>query len=348
MQKVSAALIACSPQGYATALQLAQSEAWRNDFASVLYLPRRYRTECVEAQGYDKLSSLVAKLFTTCDCLVFFCACGIAVRTIAPLLQDKYCDPAVVVCDEAGRFAISLLSGHVGGANLYAQRIAAALDAQPVITTATDVHHVFAVDAWAMQQKLHIVERPMVKEIAARLLQGQSVGFASDYPWHGETPTGLTQDKACPWGVCVSSQLRQPFAHTLHLQPRNIVLGIGCRKGVTVEQLDCAWQQFLQQTGLTVARIAQAATIDLKRQETGLLAWTAQKKLSLTFYSSQQLQQATGQFTPSAFVQHITGVDNVCERSAALASNQGRQLACKCRLDGVTMAAYERAVELYF
>lgn len=343
MTKIKAALLACSPQGSAMATKLKQAENWRD---CPVYVPARY---CQADQyGYDSLAQLVQQLFSQHDCLVFFCACGIAVRMIGPLLRGKYSDPAVVVCDEGGKFAVSLLSGHMGGANEFAAEIADVLGAVPVITTATDVQGVFAVDSWAKTQQLYMEEKQLVKEISARLLQGQPIGFFSDYRWQGTLPVGLKQNEDCQWGICISTEAKQPFLHTLHLQPRNLVLGVGCRKGITAEQLEQAFQQVLEQYQIEEKRIGAVGTIDLKQQEAGLLAWTAQRKLSIAFYTAEQLQHVTGVFTPSAFVQQIAGVDNVCERSAALASNGGRQIVAKQKLEGITMAIYEKAVELSF
>lgn len=345
MTRRKAALLACSLQGGALAARLQQEEGWRD---CPVYLPARYcSTSSGGAHGYDSLAQLVGQLFGQYDCLVFFCACGIAVRMVGPLLTDKYHDPAVVVCDEGGHFAISLVSGHIGGANQAAAEIAAALGATPVVTTATDVRGVFAVDSWAREQQLMIGEKELVKEISARLLRGEPVGFCSDYPWQGPLPGGLEQQGEQGWGICVTAQGRQPYRHTLHLRPRSLVLGIGCRKGIAAWQLEQAFQQIVAQCQLEAQCFCAAATIDLKWQEEGLLAWTAQKKLPLSFYTAEQLQAATGPFTASDFVRQITGVDNVCERSAALASG-GRQIAAKQKLDGITMAVYEKPVQLTF
>lgn len=346
MKKINAALLACSPQGGVMAAKLKQAENWQD---CPVYLPARY-CQAAEAgvYSYESLAQLVRQLFAQYDCLVFFCACGIAVRMIGPLLRSKYSDPAVVVCDEGGQFAISLLSGHMGGANAFTAEIADVLGAVPVITTATDVQGVFAVDSWAKTQQLYMEEKQLVKEISARLLQGESVGFSSDYCWQGTLPAGLKQNGDCQWGICVSAETKQPFLHTLHLRPRNLVLGVGCRRGITAAQLEQAFRQMLEQYPIEEKRIGAAATIDLKQQEAGLLAWTAQKKLPIFFYTAEQLQHVSGAFTPSAFVQQITGVDNVCERSAALASNGGQRIVAKQKLNGVTMAVYEKAVELSF
>ena len=124
--------------------------------------------------------------FEDCDAIVFIGACGIAVRSIAPFVKSKKIDPAVVVVDEQGQFAISLLSGHIGGANELTEEIAEILRAQSVITTATDLNDKFAVDVFAKKNGCFISDMELAKEISAALLAGKEVGFASDFPWIGE------------------------------------------------------------------------------------------------------------------------------------------------------------------
>ena len=126
--------------------------------------------------------------FADCDAIIFIGACGIAVRSIAPFVKSKKVDPAVVVVDEQGKFAISLLSGHIGGANELAQEVAEIVHGQPVVTTATDLNNKFAVDVFAKKNGCFISDMNLAKEVSAALLAGKEVGFASDFPWLGEIP----------------------------------------------------------------------------------------------------------------------------------------------------------------
>ena len=133
----------------------------------------------------------VGKAFRESDALIFVGAAGIAVRGIAPYIMDKYTDPAVVSVDEFGRYAMPLLSGHVGGANRLAELTAEITGGIPVISTASDLNHVFAVDVWAEKHFLTITDRVLAKEVTAALLRGENVGFFSDVPVQGELPEGL-------------------------------------------------------------------------------------------------------------------------------------------------------------
>ena len=121
--------------------------------------------------------------FGQADAIIFVCACGIAVRSIAPFVKSKKTDPAVLVVDECGKYVISLLSGHLGGANELAETVARLLGALPIITTATDLHHQFAVDVFAKKNGCAIASMKAAKEFSAAMLAGESVGFYSEYDW---------------------------------------------------------------------------------------------------------------------------------------------------------------------
>ena len=136
-------------------------------------------------------SAWAGEKFSDSDALIFIGATGIAVRSIAPYVASKKSDPAVLVVDECGKFVISLLSGHLGGANELALKTAEILEAIPVVTTATDLHHRFAVDVFAKKNNCNIFNMKAAKEVSATLLAGKKVGFYSEFPTDGELPEGL-------------------------------------------------------------------------------------------------------------------------------------------------------------
>ena len=143
--------------------------------------------------GGVTLAGWTAQQFAAADALVFVGAAGIAVRAIAPHCQSKATDPAVVVLDECGRFAVPLLSGHLGGANDLARRLAAACGAVPVITTATDANGLFAVDEWAKKQNCAVWETPRIKFVSGALLAGKTVRYASPWAIAGTPPAGVAE-----------------------------------------------------------------------------------------------------------------------------------------------------------
>lgn len=280
------------------------------------------------------LSEWTSQAFTSCQALVFVGAAGIAVRAVAPCLRDKTRDPAVSVMDEGGRFAISLLSGHIGGANALTRRLAHITGAEAVITTATDLSGAFAVDTWAVERGLRISDPGRIKGVSGKAVAGETVRLRSEFPVHGEPPAGvaLTADEA---DVVCSFFNRGGGA--LALVPPVGVLGIGCRKGITVEQLEQAWQQLCRETGLSPLAVRAAASIDLKAREPGLLAFCAARGWPLSCRSAGELKEVPGEFTASEFVRSMTGVDNVCERAAVLESG-GTLVLPKWAHGGVSFA----------
>lgn len=285
-----------------------------------------------------KLDAWTAAEFPTADGLVFVGAVGIAVRAIAPHVRSKTSDPAVVAVDECGRFAIPLLSGHLGGANDLARKIAKVCGAVPVITTATDANGVFAVDEWAKRQGCHVENAERIKLVSGALLAGKPVRVRSSWPIEGKPPAGVIPVESGPCDVLLDVCGRAEEA--LRLVPKIAVLGVGCRRGITCEALETAFAAMLQKTGLAESAICAAATIDLKKDEAGLLAFCERHGWPLRVYSAEQLRQAEGEFTASEFVVGVTGVDNVCERAAVLAARDGGTLRWrKMAGGGVTMAA---------
>jgi len=328
---VTAAIIAFTRRGAALGRTLAHS------LESTLHVPARFAPE-VEAEAYDSLEGWTAKAWTEADALIFVGAAGIAIRAIAPHVKDKFTDPAVVSVDEAGRFVIPLLSGHVGGANELALKVAALTGGQAAVSTATDVNGLFAVDVWARERDMVITDRVLAKEISAALLEGKPVGFVSDFGH--PCPAGLARGPA-ELGVWVTYRRGEgPFPRTLRLAPRGLILGIGCRKGTPEENIREAVEEAL--SGFEPQAVVQAATIDLKKEEPGLLAFCEAHNLPLAIFSAEELAQAEGRFTQSAFVAHITGVDNVCERAAVCAG--GTILMPKRAKNGVTTAVAGRKI----
>lgn len=281
------------------------------------------------------LADFSGPVFAWADALVFVGACGIAVRAVAPHVRDKRTDPAVIVVDEVKKFVISLLSGHIGGANALAERLAAELGAVPVVTTATDVNRRFTVDAWAASQGLRIGDRAAAKAVSAAILEGP-VPLCSDFPIVGALPPGVVLGETGDVGICLSWRKRSPFRQTLLLTPPVLHLGIGCRRGTEELAIAAAADRVLEESGAAPEAVKLVASIDLKKEEAGLLHFCGRRGWLLRCYSPEELAAVEGDFTPSAFVRQITGVDNVCERAAMLGAEQ--LLVKKTAGDGVTAA----------
>ena len=300
------------------------------------YLAEKLGGTAQRCGGAVSLSGWTEKAFTAYDALVFVGAVGIAVRAIAPFVQNKSTDPAVVAVDEAGRFAVPLLSGHLGGANDLARRIGRLCGAVSVITTATDVNGVFAVDEWARRQGGAVVNQDAIKTVSGRLLAGELVRVRCPWPIAGAAPAGVELIGQKEAQVCVAVR-GSAEADALRLAPRIVALGIGCRKNTPHAALEDAFAQLVRRSGVWEQAIFGAASIDVKENEPGLLAFCAAHGWPCRFYSAAALGAVEGTFTASAFVARTVGVDNVCERSAVLRSG-GTLLHRKETIGGVTMA----------
>ena len=300
------------------------------------------------AEAFDKLGETVEKLWYGSDALVFVCACGIAVRSVAPLVRSKLTDPAVIVIDDCGRFVIPVLSGHIGGANALAEKIAEALGAQAVITTATDTGGLFSPDSFAAANGLIVTDFGAAKRIASAVLDGETIGVVSEYETRN-VPAGLALGaEGCKFGLYIGRDTsKKPFADTLTLVPKNIVLGIGCKKGAAAEVIAERVNAALDEAGIAPERVCTAASIDLKRGEEGLLGFCRGRGIKAVFFTAEELAAAEGEFSSSEFVRNVTGVDNVCERSAVLLSG-GKLVVRRCAGDGVTVAAAEKPVIIDF
>lgn len=289
------------------------------------------------------LESWTAEHFASDDALVFIGAAGIAVRAIAPHVESKLTDPAVVVVDELGTYSVSLLSGHLGGANELATQIARFLGAIPVITTATDRNGVFSVDTWAKQQGLVIANPEQIKWVSSRLLAGESVYLNSKFPVEGTPPEGVTLTEYS--GDILVTWRTRGKAEALKLVPPVVTLGVGCKKDTTVENIESAFELMLRKASCHPAAVKRVCSIDLKANEPGLLEFCHRHSLPFRTFSTSALANVPGNFSGSAFVKDVTGVDNVCERSAVLGSGEHGQLLTKKDAEyGITMAL---AIEPY-
>ncbi len=363
-------MLCFSRTGYQTGQRLA-AELEKREYEVLLEGKSRYLEHSI-AESHTQWTQVQ---FETADAVIFIGACGIAVRSIAPFVKSKKKDPAVLVIDECGRFVIALLSGHLGGANELTEETAGILGAVPVITTATDLHKQFAVDVFAKKNDCAIFPMTAAKEVSAALLAGETVGFYSDIPWEGDVPEGLVlcgregiscpeEKKDCPeaktgetagnmkkprLGIAVSIYRDcSPFETTVHLVPRIVSLGMGCRKGKDAEGIRRAAKDCLKEMQICRDAVREIASIDLKKAEAGLLALSEEWNIPFAVYDAQTLMNAEGEFSASAFVEQVTGVGNVCERSAVCSSGGGTLIQKKQGRDGVTTALAVKDRRIHF
>lgn len=300
--------------------------------------------------------------------ILFIGACGIAVRAVAPHLTDKLHDPAVLVMDEKGRYVIPILSGHVGGANALAKFLAEKTGAQPVITTATDIGGRFAVDLFAKRNGLSIINREGIATVSAKVLAGEKITLAiesghieestsipeeveiMEYLPEGETKYPASDDsrREASADVAVISR-KEGMRAQLILRPKEYVIGLGCKKGKGEKEIESFISRKLKELGILPEEIRALASISLKKEEPGILAWCRKENIPFLTYTPQELMEMEGEFSGSLFVQEQVGVDNVCERAAMRACGMGgRLIAGKYAEDGMTIAVAKRKWSVKF
>lgn len=302
-----------------------------------------------------ELRELVGRLWTAYQGFVFIMATGIVVRLIAPHLEAKDRDPAVVVVDEAGRFAISLLSGHLGGANELARDVAELLGGEAVITTATDVNELPSFDLLAKEEGWVIDDLGQVKRLNALLLAGEEIAVvdpsgrvAARFAGRGQLSSHANFVTALQSGaagfVFVTNRHLPPQAQSknlLVLRPKNLVLGIGCNRGTTVEEVTEVVSAQLKYLFLSLRSVALIGSAVAKREEAGLLAFAERHDIPLRFFESAELNAVAVPSSPSVHALAAIGANGVAEPAALLAAGRGRLLLKKVKSGNVTLAVAE-------
>jgi cobalt-precorrin 5A hydrolase len=324
----------------ATALPLARSLGAALD--APVHAPARLAEPGMH--GFDSLSSLVAATFQRHEGHVFVAAAGIVVRAIAPHLTTKERDPAVVCLDPGGEFAVSLLSGHLGGGNALARRCAAISGGQAVITTATDCAGLPSLDMLARERNMAIGNLGRVKTVNAALLEGKTVQLfdPGDYLRATDSEYFRTVADRGLWregepGVWVSWRRDCPDEGALRLYPRVLMLGVGCRRGVAGSDISDHIRDVFRAAGLSFLSIGGLGSIEAKADEAGLLEAAEGLGVVPVFFAAGQLDGVDAP-NPSGTVMRRMGVASVAEASAILLAGGGELLVEKTKTRNVTLA----------
>jgi len=303
-----------------------------------------------------ELGELIASLWPTVSGFVCIMATGIVVRLIAPLLQGKDVDPAVVVMDDAGKFAVSLLSGHLGGGNELAERAAFISGARAVITTATDANDLPSFDMLAKGNGWAIDDLSRVKTLNSLLLENgriavaDTTGLVRPY-FHGRgnllfVDSFVAAFRSGAAGLLfVTNALVPPqlqAENLLVLRPKNLYLGVGCNSGTTAEEIEAVILSGLRRFLLSPASVAAIATAEAKRGEPGLVVCAEKFAVPLLCYSSSELNGVAVPSPPSEHALAAIGATGVAEPAALLASGGGNLLLKKVKSGNVTLAIAEK------
>lgn len=355
--KMKIAVIALTRGGCRTARRLGdllpQADIYLKRQAAELDTSQQTRSD--EQYFECRLAELLERIYGQYEGFVMIMAAGIAVRTFAPHIVHKTQDPAVVVLDEHGSFAVSLLSGHLGGANALARNLARLLDGQAVITTSTDINQLPAFDLLAKANDCRIVNIEELKYISGSLANGQRVAVhccLNVEPPPVDWPAQLVdcsyqEDSPEPNLVVIDYEAGESVRlagaqHILWLVPRCLTLGVGCRRGVAADVLIRAAEHFLAERGVRPEAVAKLCSIDLKADEPGLIALAEHLGAPFCTYSAAELRQQTERLNLSGlsdFVEQTTGTPSVSAAAALLGAGPSAQLLCeKAKYPGITFS----------
>jgi len=311
-------------------------------FDADLYLPERL-AEKFGAYGFKRLSHLIGCVFERYKSHIFITASGIAVRSIAPHLKSKDKDPAVVVLDHKGKYCISLLSGHLGGANLLSKKIASITGGIPVITTATDTEGLPSVEVIAKEKEMEIVNLEALKKVNMAVLEGETiqifdpedrlnisgidfVKIEDEKEWKKDMP-----------GIWVYWKETSISENKLILNPKCLVIGIGCNSGTEASEILDMIKTTFKKYKLSLKSIKAVASVEEKKKEKGLISLADSIKTPLLFFSSEDLRTIKVPH-PSECVEKHMGTKSVCEAAAIIGSKMGRLIVPKTKSKNVTIA----------
>lgn len=293
---------------------------------------------------HKNVKETLKKSFNDYDCWVAIMATGIMVRLTCPLLKSKLNDPAVLVVDENKKHVISLISGHLGGANQFSIKIAGVIGAVPVITTATDLKCRMGVDALANQYWLDIHQADLIKEVNQLIAEDGKVDlylpsrfkFLENHPYIKNSYNIHIWDKS----FIRASLPGKKSNNELDLYPKRIVAGLGSKKGVTGEQVFFAIRSALQHLHLPFERLDALATADVKQYEKGIIDTASKSGLNLEIVSLNEIAEFNhDDCSHSPLVQREFGVQGVCEPVSLIkAGIKSRLILKKTAYDGVTVA----------
>jgi len=282
------------------------------------------------------LAQALSQHWREMDGFVCIMATGIVVRAIAPLLQDKKSDPCVVVVDEKGHHAVSLLSGHLGGGNDLARQVAAMLGGEAVITTASDILGLAALDLWARDQELVCESKEGLTQASAKLVNCGILKIFSEVAI-ASLPNGLMQVVGPEQADIVVSPGLGDYGAAVVFRPKNLVVGVGCNRGVPVAELRQACEELFIDQGLSQLSIRNLASIDLKQDEVGMLAFAEEQGWRIDFFSKDELNRVENVTVSEAALQNV-GAIGVAEPAALLSAQSKDLLVGKRKWHNVTMA----------
>ena len=344
--------------------RMARTLAGSLDRDHALFIDRRFRKDDDSGEAFDlPLRPVVKRAFAGYSSLVLFLSAGASIRLLAPLLESKQIDPAVVCVDDAGSFCVSLISGHVGGADQLAQEVAVCLGARAVVTSASHASGTLAVDLLGREFGWRLkADATTITRASAAVINSQPIGI-----WQGAGEPGWWPDgKPLPGNIAVYATLEDLAASacataliisdttsdletlladkiTVVYRPRSLVIGMGCRRGVPVEELESLLAEALRENGLSAECLAEIATAEIKRGEPGLEQLAERHGVPLSFLQANELngvfETNPGAITSKSERAHgLVGVWGVAEPAALLTAGASELLVNREKTTRATIA----------
>lgn len=343
-------IICPSPKGKDIAFKLQKSlnatlyikEKKEEDYKSEIK-ERNFNTKSIiHIYGENfKLKDVAEKAFKNSDKIVFISSTGIAVRAMAELIKSKDRDPGVVVVDLSSKYAISLLSGHLGGGNELTLEVSRILGCQPVITTATDTMNIVAPDIIAKKHNLIIDDLKKAKYIASLLVDGKEVGIRDDYNITEITKgykklSILEEDSIWITDKLIYKDKELDYSKILKLIKRDIVIGIGCRRGTSYEKIKEFLDYTLKKYNYDLKAVNKIVSVDIKKNEDGIIKLSEMINCPFETFKIEEIKKVEDKYEKSEFVFKTLGVYSVCEPCVDLCGAE--VIVSKIKYDGMTLA----------
>ncbi|WP_022819588.1 cobalt-precorrin 5A hydrolase [Fusobacterium russii] len=302
-----------------------------NDIIADTFTLKKF--EISDTLQIDDFTAEITEKFNLYEGHIFIMASGIVIRKISSLLKSKDIDPAVLLIDEGKHFVISLLSGHLGGANELTQKVAEILNLVPIITTSSDITGKIAVDSIAQKLNAELEDLKSAKDVTSLIVDGKKVNIL--FPKNVK----ISENGNSEGIVLVSNRKKVEITK---ICPKNIILGIGCKKDIKAEHILEAIEDIMNKYNLDIKAIKHIATVDIKENEEGLIKAAEFLEVELKIISREEIKKVESMFEGSDFVQTNIGVRAVSEPVAFLSSSQnGRFIAMKEKYNGITISIYE-------
>jgi len=308
-----------------------------------VFVSSKFRGEVKEANFFEvPLKELVASIWPLYDAFVFFVSLGAVIRIIAPHIKDKHVDPAVITIDDNATFVISVLSGHIGGANELTEHIARLLEATPVITTASDVGRTIPVDILGRQFGWILEGEENVTKVSAAVVNRERVGLFQDTGeknwWKRETTIPenikiydsfdeMVSEQCSAYLIITDRIFNEGYSSILNnavlYRPKSLVLGIGCDKGVSAGEIEELVISTLKKNGLSLKSVRRIATVDNRKKEKGINEFAEKYGFPIRYFTRDELNQVKDVPNPSEMAMKYLGVIGVAEPAAILGSGWG-------------------------